>query len=257
MTRQTSPTYRSTAKLVVCKETFLPKCYQMRIGYITCVIYNTPDNLRIAWEDNLIENSAKNSENHKLRINTNTFIQTFVQTWGERGSCCQWSLRHDFTSEISCIFHHPRNGSFRSHQILKVNCQRIKHVGCCIKRGTILRVKYLAYFTTHKTAPLGATKSWKSIVNILNMLDVVFMRKPRENIKVCVNVSWTSYRQATDRLPTHYQQSADSRPTGSLYFRQRLSADRFFGELFFTITKYCNFWFYCFSLISIEWYLHI
>ena len=56
MTRQTSPTYRSTAKLVVCKETFLPKCYQMRIGYITCVIYNTPDNLRIAWEDNLIEN---------------------------------------------------------------------------------------------------------------------------------------------------------------------------------------------------------
>ena len=36
----------------------------MRIGYITCVIYNTPDNLRIALEDNLIENSAKNSENH-------------------------------------------------------------------------------------------------------------------------------------------------------------------------------------------------
>ena len=56
MTRQTSPTYRSTAKLKVCKETFLPKCcYQMRIGYITCVIYNTPDNLRIALEDNLIE----------------------------------------------------------------------------------------------------------------------------------------------------------------------------------------------------------
>ena len=55
----------------VCKETFLPKCcYQMRIGYITCVIYNTPDNLRIALEDNLIENSAKNSDNHKLRINT-------------------------------------------------------------------------------------------------------------------------------------------------------------------------------------------
>ena len=79
MTRQTSPTYRSTAKLVVCKETFLPKCYQMRIGYITCVIYNTPDNLRIAWEDNLIENSAKNSENHKLRINTNTFVQIAQQ----------------------------------------------------------------------------------------------------------------------------------------------------------------------------------
>ena len=28
MTQQTSPTYRSTAKLVVCKETFLPKCYR-------------------------------------------------------------------------------------------------------------------------------------------------------------------------------------------------------------------------------------
>ena len=45
------------------------------------------------------------------------------------------------------------------------------------------------------------------------MFDVVFKRKPRENIKVCVNVSRTSYRQATDRLPTHYQQSADCRPT--------------------------------------------
>ena len=38
----------------------------MRIGYIT--YYNTPDNLRIALEDNLIEISAKNTENHKLRI---------------------------------------------------------------------------------------------------------------------------------------------------------------------------------------------
>ena len=35
-------------------------CYQMRIGYIT--YYNTPDNLRIALEDNLIDISAKNSE---------------------------------------------------------------------------------------------------------------------------------------------------------------------------------------------------
>ena len=51
----------------------------MRIGYITCVIYNTPDNLRIALEDNLIENSAKNSDNHKLRINTNTFVQIAQQ----------------------------------------------------------------------------------------------------------------------------------------------------------------------------------
>ena len=51
----------------------------MCIGYITCVIYNTRDNLRIALEDNLIENSAKNPENHKLRINTNTFIQITQQ----------------------------------------------------------------------------------------------------------------------------------------------------------------------------------
>ena len=52
----------------------------MRIGYITC--YNTPDNLRIALEDNLIEISiisAKNSENHRLRIDTNTFIQIALQ----------------------------------------------------------------------------------------------------------------------------------------------------------------------------------
>lgn len=49
----------------------------MRIGYIT--YYNTPDNLKIAFEDNLIEISAKNSENHKLRINTNTFVQIALQ----------------------------------------------------------------------------------------------------------------------------------------------------------------------------------
>ena len=58
----------------------LPKCcYQMRIGYIT--YYNTPDNLRIALEDNLIEISAKNSENHKLRINTKFkhFVQIALQ----------------------------------------------------------------------------------------------------------------------------------------------------------------------------------
>ena len=80
MTRQTLPTYRSPAKLKVCKETFLPKCcYQMRIGYIACVIYNTPDILRIALEDNSIENLAKNPENHKLRITTNTFVQIAQQ----------------------------------------------------------------------------------------------------------------------------------------------------------------------------------
>ena len=83
-------------------------------------------------------------------------------------------------------------------------------------------------------------------------------RKPRENIKVCVNVLPTSYRQVADTLPTVGPLSAHCRPTGSLYFRQNLSAvcwptddqlladcrltvdrqsaDRFFEELFFTIT---------------------
>ena len=49
----------------------------MCIGYIT--YYNTPDNLRIALEDNLIEISAKNFENHQLRINKNTFVQIALQ----------------------------------------------------------------------------------------------------------------------------------------------------------------------------------
>ena len=49
----------------------------MRIGYIT--YYNTPDNLRIALEDNLIEISAKNCGNLKLRMNTNTFVQIALQ----------------------------------------------------------------------------------------------------------------------------------------------------------------------------------
>ena len=96
-------------------------------------------------------------------------------------------------------------------------------------------------------------------------------RKPRENIQVCVSVLPTSYRQVTDTLPTVGQLLTDCRPTGSLCFGQNLlavcrrqtadsrptvgrqttgqqttnsgstdgrqSADRFFGELFFTITK--------------------
>ena len=97
-------------------------------------------------------------------------------------------------------------------------------------------------------------------------------RKPRENIQVCVSVLPTSYRQVTDRLSTHYQlsancrptvgrqvayvsgktcwpsvgrQTADSRPTvGRQTTNSRptvgqQTADRFFGELFFTITKKC------------------
>ena len=113
------------------------------------------------------------------------------------------------------------------------SCQCITHVGCCIKQ------------------------------------------KPRENIKVCVNVLPTSYRQVTDTLPTVGPLSAHCRPTGSLYFGQNLSADsrptvswqttncwptddqlsadcrptvdwqsadRFSGELFFTITDWMTDW---------------
>ena len=65
-------------KVESMKRKVLPKCcYQMCIGYIT--YYNTPDNLRIALEDNLIEISAKNSGNHQLRINKNTFVQIALQ----------------------------------------------------------------------------------------------------------------------------------------------------------------------------------
>ena len=52
--------------------TYLPiNCYQLlsdayRIYHLRN--FYTTDNLRSALEDNLIENSAKNSENHKLRI---------------------------------------------------------------------------------------------------------------------------------------------------------------------------------------------
>ena len=52
------------------------------------------------------------------------------------------------------------------------------------------------------------------------MLDVV----SSENREKTLRFVLTFYRQATDRLPTHYQQSADCRPTGSLYFGQNLSA---------------------------------
>ena len=75
MTRQTSPTYRSTAKLKVCKETFLPKCcYQMCIGYNTCIIYNTPDNLRIVIVNVLHMLDVVSSEN---REKTLRFVLTF------------------------------------------------------------------------------------------------------------------------------------------------------------------------------------
>ena len=77
---------------------------------------------------------------------------------------------------------------------------------------TILRVKYLVYFTTHKTAPLGATKSWKSIVNVLHMLDVV----SSENREKTLRFVLTFHGQATDKLPTGYRHITNSRPTGFL-----------------------------------------
>ena len=79
MTRQTSPISSSYHIIYI----HLPiNCYQLlsdayRIYHLRN--FYTTDNLRIALEDNLIENSAKNSENHKLRINTNTFLQIALQ----------------------------------------------------------------------------------------------------------------------------------------------------------------------------------
>ena len=97
-------------------------------------------------------------------------------------------------------------------------------------------MKYLVYFTTHKTAPLGATKSMKGYsCQCITHVGCCIKRKPRENIKVCVNVLPTSYRQVTDTLltvgplsadcrPTVGRLSAHCRPTGSQYFGQNLSA---------------------------------
>ena len=66
-------------------------------------------------------------------------------------------------------------------------------------RGTILRVKYRVYFTTHKTAPLGATKSMKGYsCQCITRVGCCIKRKPKENIKVCVNVLPKSYQQVTD-----------------------------------------------------------
>ena len=121
-------------------------------------------------------------------------------------------------------------------------------------------MKYLVYFTTHKTAPLGATKSMKGYsCQCITHVRCCIKRKLRENIKVCVNVLPTSYQQVTDTLPTVSRLSADCWPTvswqvanisgktcqpsvGQLSADKRptvdwQSADRFFGELLFTITN--------------------
>ena len=78
-------------------------------------------------------------------------------------------------------------------------------------------MKYLVYFTTHKTAPLGATKSWKSIVNVLHMLDVVSSENREETLRFVL----TFHGQATDNLPTGYRHITNSRPSVG-----ELSADK-------------------------------
>ena len=61
-----------------------------------------------------------------------------------------------------------------------------------------------------------------------NLLAVCWATNGRQSAN-----SWpTDGRQSADRRPTISQQTADSRPTDG-----RQSADRFFGELFFTITE--------------------
>ena len=54
-----------------------------------------------------------------------------------------------------------------------------------------------------------------------------------ENREKTLRFVLTFHGQATDKLPTGYRHITDSRLTVG-----RLSADRFFGELFFTITRF-------------------
>ena len=83
----------------------------MRIGYIT--YYNTPDNLRIALEDNLIEISAKNSENHKLCMITNTFVQIALQCNAASHVCIREGLGLGFTFPIWQTILRKSSGYFR------------------------------------------------------------------------------------------------------------------------------------------------
>ena len=104
----------------------LPKCcYQMRIGYIT--YYNTPDNLRISLEENLIEISAKNSENHKLRINTNTFVLIALQC-----NAASYVMSCMYLSKLSLVG--------RTLRWLRASCQT-DHQGSisanCTRRGSL------------------------------------------------------------------------------------------------------------------------
>ena len=128
----------------------------MRIGYITCVIYNTPDNLRIALEDNLIENSAKNSENHKLRINTNTFVQIAQQcNAASYGMLCmyQWDsmiaeLKKVDSRDVDLVLH---DQEVKSVQDLEVVCRKrlrryVPVMSNMRREGQLLPMKFEARF---------------------------------------------------------------------------------------------------------------
>ena len=58
------------------------------------------------------------------------------------------------------------------------------------------------------------------LVNVLHILDVVSSENRKKTFKFVLMF----YQQATDRLPTHYQLSADYQPAGCLYFGQNLLA---------------------------------
>ena len=115
-----------------------------------------------------------------------------------------WFTRNLEWSEISCIFHHPQNGSFRSHQILKVNCQRT----CLMSFSSENREKTLRFVLTfHGQATDKLPTGYRHITN----------SRPTVGRQVAY-ISGKTCRPSVGRL------SADCRPTG------------FFGELFFTIT---------------------
>ena len=73
-----------------------------------------------------------------------------------------WFTRNLEWSEISCIFHHPQNGSFRSHQILKVNCQRT----CLMSFSSENREKTLRFVLTfHGQATDKLPTGYRHITN--------------------------------------------------------------------------------------------
>ena len=79
----------------------------------------------------------------------------------------------------------------------------------CFVIGLVL----LLLLPTHQiiSSTLLITTPTPSLVKTSLKGILLSLRKPRENIQVCHNVSPTSYRQVTDILPTHYQLSPDCR----------------------------------------------